>query len=112
MSSGFLSDDQKKYLDSIPNQSVDFIMGIQDVFTMPQGATVVTGIVAIGSVRLKDIVEVITRDGSRFYVKVTGIEKDRKLLETATKGDQIGILLPLRHSGIVSVGDVLFRIDK
>ena len=109
--SQFLSDIQKKYFDSFQGQRVRFIMGIQDTFTIPGRSTVVTGVVATGAVQLKDIVEVISQDGSRFFVRVNGIEKDQKLLEFATQGEAIGILLQLNRAGIINVGDVLFKTD-
>lgn len=105
---GFMSEAQTRFFDSLNGKPVGFIMPIQDTFTMPGRATVVTGTIVTGSVRLTDIVEVITRDGSRFYVKITGLEKNKKLLDTAVKGDQVGVLLPLHHSGVINVGDVMF----
>ena len=112
--SKFLSEVQGQIVDSLQAKGalVSFFLGVQDVFTMPDKGTVMTGYIGSGFVKVGDTVEVISRDGSRFKVRVTGLEKDHKLIEVATKGDAIGILVPLRREGIVCTGDLLIKIDN
>lgn len=68
--------------------SGDFRFEIDDVFTITGRGTVVTGKVVSGSVSLNDIVYV-----NGIQTMVTGIEMFRKRLDTATMGDNAGILL-------------------
>ena len=108
----FLSDIQGEIVDSLQGQLISFIMGVQDTFTLVDKATVATGEIGFGYIKVGEEVEVITRDGSRFMLKVTGIERNRKLVDIASKGDAVGILFPVRQKGILNAGDLLIKIDK
>lgn len=76
----------------VPNIPVsgDFVMVIEDVFTITGRGTVVTGNVASGSVTLNDFV-VIKETG--LQTQVTGIEMFRKSCDIAVAGDNVGLLL-------------------
>ena len=112
--SKFLSKTQEQILNSLQAEGalVSFLLGVQDVFTMSDSGTVMTGNVATGFVKVGEYIEVITREGSRFRVKVMALERDRQLIDVATKDDDIGILVPLRREGIVGIGDMLIKIDN
>ena len=77
---------------SVPNISAsgDFVMVIEDVFTITGRGTVVTGKVLSGAVSLGDYV---TIKEIGVQTQVTGIEMFRKQCDTAVAGDNVGILL-------------------
>ncbi len=106
-----MSDAQDKYLKSIQDRPVSLLLRIGDTYTQSGLGTVVTGTIAMGSVCVKDLVEIVTEDGSRFFLEVMGIEKDKKLWEKAIEGDQIGILFKLFHTGMINIGDIILKVD-
>ena len=70
----------------------DFLMSIEDVFTISGRGTVVTGRVERGVLNLNDEVEIVgIRDTQKSVV--TGIEMFRKTLDFAEAGDNAGVLL-------------------
>ena len=70
----------------------DFLMSIEDVFTISGRGTVVTGRVERGVLKLNDEVEIVgLRDTQKSVV--TGIEMFRKTLDYAEAGDNAGVLL-------------------
>ena len=70
----------------------DFLMPIEDVFSISGRGTVVTGRVERGIVKVGEEVEIV---GIRPTTKttVTGVEMFRKLLDSGEAGDNIGALL-------------------
>jgi elongation factor Tu len=71
----------------------DFLMPIEDVFTITGRGTVVTGAVGQGRVHTGDKVQLV---GIRPEIKetvVTGVEMFRKTLDEGQAGDNIGLLL-------------------
>ena len=69
-----------------------FMMPVEDVFTITGRGTVVTGKVDRGVIRVGDKVELLGRDGPRAVV-VTGIQAFHADQETASAGDNVGLLL-------------------
>ncbi|WMC20213.1 MAG: elongation factor Tu [Enterobacteriaceae bacterium PSpyr] len=85
------------YLDSyIPNPKrlieEDFLLPIEDVFSISGRGTVVTGRVEKGIIKIGDEIEII---GIKKTVKsiCTGVEMFRKLLDEGRAGENIGVLL-------------------
>ena len=70
----------------------EFLMPIEDVFTITGRGTVATGRIERGVVRLNDKVERIGLGETTEYV-ITGVEMFRKLLDDAQAGDNVGLLL-------------------
>ncbi|MDG5813759.1 elongation factor Tu [Chitinispirillales bacterium ANBcel5] len=70
----------------------DFLMSVEDVFSITGRGTVATGRVERGAVKVGDEVELVGLKESRKTV-VTGVEMFRKLLDKAEAGDNIGTLL-------------------
>jgi elongation factor Tu len=70
----------------------DFLMPIEDVFTISGRGTVVTGRIERGVINVNEEVEII---GIRDLQKttVTGVEMFRKLLDQGQAGDNVGLLL-------------------
>jgi elongation factor Tu len=70
----------------------DFLMPLEDVFTISGRGTVVTGRVERGRVKVGDEIEIVgIRDTKKRIV--TGVEMFKKLLDAGQAGDNIGVLL-------------------
>ena len=86
----------------------DFLMPVEDVFSITGRGTVVTGRVERGEVKLQDEVEIVGIKPSTKTV-VTGVEMFRKLLDQAEAGDNIGVLLRGVQRTDVERGQVLAK---
>jgi elongation factor Tu len=86
----------------------DFILPIEDVFSISGRGTVVTGRVERGVINVGDEVEVV---GIRPTQKttVTGVEMFRKLLDRGEAGDNVGILVRGLKRDDVERGQVLCK---
>ena len=70
----------------------DFLMPVEDVFSISGRGTVVTGRVERGIIKIGEEVEVIgIREAQK--TTVTGVEMFRKLLDEGRAGDNVGILV-------------------
>jgi elongation factor Tu len=87
-------------------QQAQFKMTIEDAFDIEGRGTVVTGTVDRGSVSPGDEVLLRTTDAAK-RVRVTGIEKFREQLPSATAGDTVGIYLSDITKADVTAGDSL-----
>lgn len=86
------------YLDSyIPDPlrevDKDFLMPVEDVFTISGRGTVVTGRIECGKVKIGDKVEIVGGSGDTMETTVTGVEMFRKEMEDAQAGDNVGLLV-------------------
>jgi len=70
----------------------DFLMPIEDVFTISGRGTVVTGRIERGIVKLGDEIEIVGIRDTKKRV-VTGVEMFKKLLDEGRAGDNVGVLL-------------------
>ncbi len=86
----------------------DFLMPIEDVFSISGRGTVVTGRIERGTLHLNDDVDIV---GFRPTVttKVTGIEMFRKEMDEAQAGDNVGVLLRGIKKDEVERGQVLAK---
>ena len=80
-----------------------FRMTVQDVFVIRGRGAVATGRVEYGEVRVGDHVKV--NDGPS--VRVDGIEALRKKRDTATAGDNVGLLFKTLDKSNLAAGDVI-----
>ena len=78
----------------VPERAVDqdYLMPIEDVFSISGRGTVVTGRIERGRVQVQDEVEIVGIRETRKRV-VTGVEMFKKLLDSGEAGDNVGILL-------------------
>ena len=78
-----------------PERDVDknFLMPVEDVFSITGRGTVATGRVERGVVKVQDEVEIVGLSTEKKKTVVTGVEMFRKLLDQAEAGDNIGVLL-------------------
>ena len=72
---------------------LDFLMPIEDVFTITGRGTVATGRIESGVVNSADPVDIIGMGAEKLSSTVTGIEMFRKILDRGEAGDNAGILL-------------------
>jgi elongation factor Tu len=86
----------------------DFIMPIEDVFSISGRGTVVTGRVERGIVKVGDELEIIgIKDTTK--TTCTGVEMFRKLLDEGRAGDNVGVLLRGTKREEVERGQVLAK---
>ena len=88
--------------------SGDFLMAIEDVFSISGRGTVVTGRIEQGKIRVGDEVEVVGLKATQKSV-VTGIEMFRKLLDEGVVGDNVGLLLRGVDKDAVERGQVVAK---
>ena len=84
----------------------DFLMPVEDVFSITGRGTVATGRVEQGQVKVGDEVEIVGIKDTTTST-VTGVEMFRKLLDYAEAGDNIGALLRGLSRDDVERGQVL-----
>jgi elongation factor Tu len=86
----------------------DFLMPVEDIFSISGRGTVVTGRIERGRVKVGEEIEII---GLRPTVKkvVTGVEMFRKLLDQGEAGDNVGLLLRGTERKDVERGQVLAK---
>ena len=94
----------------LPPREVDkpFLMCVEDVFTIEGRGTVVTGRVERGVLKKMEEVEIVGLKDTRKTV-ATDIEMFRKLLDSASAGDNVGVLLRGTTKDDVERGMVLAK---
>ncbi|HAO15914.1 MAG TPA: elongation factor Tu [Tenacibaculum sp.] len=71
----------------------DFLMPIEDVFSITGRGTVATGRIETGIINTGDAVDIIGMGEEKLSSTVTGIEMFRQILDRGEAGDNAGILL-------------------
>ena len=94
-----------------PERDVDknFLMPVEDVFSITGRGTVATGRVERGTLHLNDEVEIVGVKEETQKTVITGIEMFRKLLDEAQAGDNIGALLRGINRDQIERGQVLAK---
>jgi elongation factor Tu len=79
----------------LPKRDVDkdFLMPVEDVFTITGRGTVATGRIETGVANTGDPVEIIGMGAEKLTSTITGVEMFRKILDRGEAGDNVGILL-------------------
>ena len=86
----------------------DFLMPVEDVFSISGRGTVVTGRIERGIVKVGEEVEIVgIKDTAK--TTVTGVEMFRKLLDQGQAGDNVGVLLRGTKREEVERGQVLCK---
>ena len=88
---------------------LDFLMPVEDVFSISGRGTVATGRVERGTVKVGDVVEIVGLDEDKKSTTVTGVEMFHKLLPQAEAGDNIGALLRGVAKDEIERGQVLAK---
>lgn len=79
----------------LPKREVDkdFLMPVEDVFSITGRGTVATGRIETGVANTGDPVELIGMGAEKLKSTITGVEMFRKILDRGEAGDNVGILL-------------------
>ncbi len=88
---------------------LDFLMPVEDVFSISGRGTVATGRVERGTVKMGDVVEIIGLTEERKSTTITGLEMFHKLLDSAEAGDNVGALLRGVAKNEIERGQVLCK---
>ena len=86
----------------------DFLMPVEDVFTIQGRGTVVTGRIEKGTIKLNEEIEIVGMKDT-MTTTVTGIEMFRKEMDEGVAGDNAGILLRGVKKEEVQRGQVLVK---
>ncbi len=71
----------------------DFLMPVEDVFSITGRGTVATGRIETGVVNTNDNVDILGMGAEKLKSVVTGVEMFRKILDRGEAGDNVGLLL-------------------
>jgi elongation factor Tu len=71
----------------------DFLMPIEDVFSITGRGTVATGRIERGVIKTGDPVQILGMGAENLSSTVTGVEMFRKILDRGEAGDNVGLLL-------------------
>ena len=93
-----------------PKRDTDknFIMPIEDVFSISGRGTVVTGRIEAGKVNIGDEIQIVGIKDTQ-TTTCTGVEMFRKLLDSGEAGDNVGVLLRGTKREEVERGQVLAK---
>ncbi|MBI9033968.1 MAG: elongation factor Tu [Bacteroidales bacterium] len=80
---------------ALPPRDVDkdFLMPVEDVFSITGRGTVATGRIEMGVINSGDAVDIIGMGAEKLKSTVTGVEMFRKILDYGEAGDNVGLLL-------------------
>ena len=71
----------------------DFLMPVEDVFSITGRGTVATGRIETGVINTGDSVEILGFGAEKLTSTITGVEMFRKILDRGEAGDNVGLLL-------------------
>jgi elongation factor Tu len=77
----------------VRDRDKEFLMPVEDVFSITGRGTVATGRIETGVINVGDPVDIIGLGAEKMKSVVTGVEMFRKLLDTGEAGDNAGLLL-------------------
>ncbi len=79
----------------IPVRAVDkdFLMPVEDVFSITGRGTVATGRIERGIIKTGDAVQILGMGAENLTSTITGVEMFRKILDRGEAGDNVGLLL-------------------
>ncbi|MBP9926643.1 MAG: elongation factor Tu [Cyclobacteriaceae bacterium] len=79
----------------IPLRAIDkdFLMPVEDVFSITGRGTVATGRVERGIIKTGDPVQILGMGAENLTSTITGVEMFRKILDRGEAGDNVGLLL-------------------
>jgi len=95
----------------LPQRDIDkdFLMPIEDVFSITGRGTVATGRIESGIAKTGDEVDIIGMGAEKLKSTITGIEMFRKILDKGEAGDNAGILLRGIEKTEISRGMVICK---
>lgn len=92
-----------------PIRDIDknFLMPVEDVFTITGRGTVATGRIESGIINTGNKIEIIGMGNTKLITTVTGVEMFRKILDKGQAGDNVGLLLRGIEKGVIRRGMVI-----
>ncbi|MGM0573520.1 MAG: elongation factor Tu [Bacteroidota bacterium] len=95
----------------LPERAVDkdFLMPVEDVFSITGRGTVATGRIERGVINSGDPVDIIGMGAEKLKSTVTGVEMFRKILDRGEAGDNVGLLLRGIDKDAISRGMVICK---
>jgi len=98
----------------LPKRDVekDFLMPVEDVFSITGRGTVATGRIETGVANTGDDVDIIGMGAEKLKSTVTGVEMFRKILDRGEAGDNVGILLRGVEKTDISRGMVICKVGS
>ncbi len=95
----------------LPQRDVDkdFLMPVEDVFSITGRGTVATGRIETGVINSGDPVDIIGMGAEKLKSVVTGVEMFRKILDRGEAGDNVGLLLRGIDKDAISRGMVICK---
>jgi len=87
----------------------DFLMPVEDVFSITGRGTVATGRIERGIVKVGDTIELVGMGAETKSTTCTGVEMFRKLLDEGRAGDNVGLLLRGVDKNQIERGQVLCK---
>jgi elongation factor Tu len=88
---------------------MDFLMPVEDVFSITGRGTVATGRIERGIIKVSEEVELVGLAEETRKVVVTGVEMFKKLLDEGRAGDNVGLLLRGIQRDEIQRGQVLAK---
>ena len=98
----------------IPKREIekDFLMSVEDVFSITGRGTVATGRIETGVINSNDEVAIIGMGAEGKKTVVTGVEMFRKILDRGEAGDNVGLLLRGIDKDEVKRGMVIAKVNS
>ena len=95
----------------LPKRDVDkdFLMPVEDVFSITGRGTVATGRIETGVANTGDEIDIIGMGAEKMKSTITGVEMFRKILDRGEAGDNVGILLRGIEKADIKRGMVLCK---
>jgi len=90
----------------------DFLMPVEDVFSITGRGTVATGRIETGVIHTGDPVQIIGLGAEKMKSVVTGVEMFRKILDDGQAGDNVGLLLRGVDKESIKRGMVIVKPDS
>ncbi len=95
----------------LPERAIDkeFILPVEDVFSITGRGTVATGRIEAGVINSGDEVEISGMGAEKMKSTITGVEMFRKILDRGEAGDNVGLLLRGIDKAQIKRGMVIAR---
>ncbi|MFT6997022.1 MAG: elongation factor Tu [Cryomorphaceae bacterium] len=87
----------------------DFLMPVEDVFSITGRGTVATGRIETGVINSGDEVDIVGMQVEKLKSVVTGVEMFRKILNRGEAGDNVGLLLRGIDKSVIRRGMVISK---
>ncbi|MBT7654802.1 MAG: elongation factor Tu [Flavobacteriaceae bacterium] len=98
----------------LPKRDVekDFLMPVEDVFSITGRGTVATGRIETGVANTGDEKDIIGMGAEKLKSTITGVEMFRKILDRGEAGDNVGILLRGIEKSDITRGMVMCKVGS